>query len=89
MTDYHEDSRCGSCLGPLEVHRDAICTECAPDPTWRAVPLWKRLPIIRHVRYFYLLWCLDRWWNNVGRHHWLLVNDADIEYLNWVWNGKA
>ena len=28
---YHEDSRCGSCGGPLEDHRDAVCETCVPQ----------------------------------------------------------
>lgn len=31
MSEYHEDSVCGSCDGPLEVYRDAICEACAPQ----------------------------------------------------------
>ena len=31
MPEYHEDSVCGSCDGPLEVYRDAICEACAPQ----------------------------------------------------------
>ena len=34
MTEYHGDSKCGSCKGPLEVQRDAICETCVPDPEW-------------------------------------------------------
>ncbi len=28
--NYHTDNCCGSCNGPLEVDRDAICHTCAP-----------------------------------------------------------
>ena len=28
MSEYHEDAKCGSCSGPLEVDRDAICHRC-------------------------------------------------------------
>ena len=31
MPEYHEDSVCASCDGPLEVSRDAICESCAPQ----------------------------------------------------------
>lgn len=30
MADYHNNSRCGSCHGPLEAERDAICLACCP-----------------------------------------------------------
>lgn len=28
---YHEDAKCGSCGGPLDIQRDAICLTCAPE----------------------------------------------------------
>ena len=28
LNGYHKDSSCGSCKGPLEDHRDAICVKC-------------------------------------------------------------
>ena len=31
MPEYHEDSVCASCDGPLEDYRDAICESCAPQ----------------------------------------------------------
>lgn len=31
MPEYHEDSVCAACDGPLEVSRDAICESCAPQ----------------------------------------------------------
>ena len=31
MPEYHEDSVCASCDGPLECNRDAICESCAPQ----------------------------------------------------------
>lgn len=34
MTNYHEDSQCGSCGGPLECHRDAICETCWSTKDW-------------------------------------------------------
>jgi len=32
--ECHDDSACGSCGGPLEVDRDAICERCAPSSMW-------------------------------------------------------
>jgi hypothetical protein len=32
--EYHDDSRCALCGGPLECHRDAVCTACVPDTVW-------------------------------------------------------
>ena len=29
---YHDNARCGSCGGPLEVWRDAICGKCCHQP---------------------------------------------------------
>ncbi len=31
MPEYHEDSVCAACDGPLEDYRDAICESCAPQ----------------------------------------------------------
>lgn len=49
----------------------------------------KRLPIIRHIRY----WCLSIrfaiWWENLGRHLGAVPNQADFDYLDDVWAGKA
>lgn len=89
MKQYHEDSRCGSCAGPLEVTRDAICETCAPDPTRPRSARWKRLPIIRHFRYFWHAYWLNRWWRTVGCQFGLFINPYDIEYLKWIWQGKV
>jgi hypothetical protein len=48
----------------------------------------KRLPIIRHVRWFILHARFMQWWFSVGRHYWLVPNDEDMQYLEDVWNGK-
>jgi hypothetical protein len=31
VPEYHEDSVCAACDGPLEDYRDAICEACAPQ----------------------------------------------------------
>ena len=49
----------------------------------------KRWPIIRHIRYFILQRRLARWWQRYGRHHFLLVNERDLLYLDRVWRGEA
>ncbi len=49
----------------------------------------KRWPIIRHVRWFYLNWRFVCWWNGLGRHLGAVPNDADLEYLDRVWEGEA
>lgn len=36
MGEYHQDAMCGSCGGPLECHRDAICETCYPEAQWWA-----------------------------------------------------
>lgn len=33
---YHTDRKCGSCDGPLETSRDAVCEKCAPESTAHA-----------------------------------------------------
>jgi hypothetical protein len=37
MAEYHADSRCGSCAGPPEADRDAVCHSCVPQYVWFAV----------------------------------------------------
>jgi len=49
----------------------------------------KRWPIIRHIRWLVYALQFDRWWESVGRHHWLAPNQADLRYLRDVWQGKA
>lgn len=49
----------------------------------------KRWPIVRHIRYLILRRRLARWWASYGRHHWLVVNEADLLYLDRVWKGEA
>jgi hypothetical protein len=31
MGQYHDDAKCGSCGGPLDCHRDAVCEKCVPQ----------------------------------------------------------
>lgn len=31
LTGYHTDTKCGSCKGPLEEERDAICKRCTME----------------------------------------------------------
>jgi hypothetical protein len=42
---YHDDSKCGSCGGPLECERDAICCTCCPTPPVVVIELW---PIVEN-----------------------------------------
>lgn len=44
---------------------------------------------VRHIRYLILRRRLARWWTAYGRHHWLLINEADLDYLDRVWRGEA
>jgi hypothetical protein len=44
---------------------------------------------VRHVRYWYCCFRYNRWWHRVGRHHWLIPAQEDLEYLRNVWEGKA
>lgn len=48
----------------------------------------KRWPIIRHIRWFWYMNQLRRWWNSVGKHYWLTPNLEDIQFLNDVWEGR-
>lgn len=47
----------------------------------------KRLPIIRHIRYYILAWRFWRWWDNVGCHLGVVPNEQDLVYLERVWKG--
>ena len=50
-----------------------------------------RWPIIRHVRALYWAWHLDRWTNEcrqIGLGG-AGPNEADVEHLNNIWDGKA
>lgn len=51
MTEYHEDSKCGACDGPLEVHRDAICETChSTSKSFEeafAEQYWERFPAMQ------------------------------------------
>ena len=49
----------------------------------------KRFPIIRHVRFFYLRWRLERWVDycrDVGVG--VFAQESDWTYLQEVWEGK-
>jgi hypothetical protein len=49
---YHEDSKCGSCQGPLECERDAICCTCSPETRPTTTEIVYRWPDGREeVRY--------------------------------------
>lgn len=50
---------------------------------------FKQLPIIRHVRWFYLSWSFGHWWDKVGRHLGCFPNEADMKFLDDVWEGKS
>lgn len=51
--------------------------------------LMKRLPIVRHVRFLWLAWQFDRWWRGVGCHLGAFPNQADFDFLDDVWHGRA
>ncbi len=34
MSEFHEDSKCAACSGPLEVSRDAVCEKCVPESVY-------------------------------------------------------
>jgi hypothetical protein len=34
MSEYHNDSFCGVCAGPLEISRDAVCEQCCSEDVW-------------------------------------------------------
>ena len=44
---FHTDSACGSCGGPLDVERDAICCRCTDDPDLAANQLRAILADVR------------------------------------------
>jgi hypothetical protein len=48
---------------------------------------FKRLPIIRHVRWLYAQWKFQHWWNKLGRHLGLGPNQSDLDYLEAIWRG--
>lgn len=49
----------------------------------------KRWPVIRHIRWAWHSYRFCRWWEQVGSHYWLVVNDNDIKTLNKIWRGEA
>lgn len=49
----------------------------------------KKLWGIRHVRYFFLAWEFERWWDRLGRHLGAVPNQSDLEFLEKVWRGEA
>jgi len=48
----------------------------------------KRLPIIRHLRWYWHARKFYRWWYGLGWHLWVFPNPADLEFLDDVWKGK-
>lgn len=50
----------------------------------------RRWPLIRHVRYLWYAWEFAWWWEQVGRHRWLVPpNKHDLDFLDDVWAGRA
>lgn len=49
----------------------------------------KRLPIIRHIRYFWHAFRFNVWWAKEGQYLGAVPNERDIEYLAKVWRGEA
>ena len=48
----------------------------------------KRWPLVRHIRYYWLLYRYNRWWVQVGQWYWLSMNPSDEAYLADVWKGE-
>ncbi len=48
----------------------------------------KRLPIIRHIRYYYCRWRYNIWWNNYGSQLGAFPNEHDLQFLENIWYGK-
>ena len=51
----------------------------------------KRWPIIRHIRYFYGVYQVQRWarmWGGAGIGLGF-PNPADVDYLNKIWKGEV
>lgn len=49
----------------------------------------KRWFLIRHIRWLWLSYRLERWWNQVGHLLGAVRNPADLQYLDDVWRGRA
>ena len=47
----------------------------------------KRLWGIRHIRYFYLCYKLNTWWEEYGKYMGAFINQRDLDYLDAVWKG--
>lgn len=47
-----------------------------------------RLPGVRHVRYWYLSFQFNLFWELHGCHYWMIPNPKDLEYLEGVLAGK-
>lgn len=48
----------------------------------------KRLPVIRHIRYLWLRARFTYWWATTGQHLGATPNEADLRFLDDVWEGK-
>lgn len=49
----------------------------------------KRWPIVRHVRYLWMVWRFWRWWTTFGHLIAAVPNEADLKFLEAVWEGRA
>jgi hypothetical protein len=56
----------------------------ARPPTKKTYKQWF---LIRHIRYFFLCWRFNRWWNSIGRYLGMVPNQADLDRLKKVWEG--
>lgn len=50
---------------------------------------YKRLPIVRHLRYAWHSYRFWRWWNDWGHRFGAFPNEADINYLEDIWYGRV
>jgi hypothetical protein len=48
----------------------------------------KRLPIIRHLRWYWHTQKFLRWWYGIGSYFWICPNPADLDFLDDIWKGK-
>jgi hypothetical protein len=48
----------------------------------------KTWPVIRHIRWAYLLWSLNYYWLTCGPGRWCPPTAAEAAYLEAVWKGE-
>jgi hypothetical protein len=49
----------------------------------------KRLPLIRHIRWFWMLWRINYFWMSCGPGRWFPPDVTEAELLDAIWRGEG